>query len=62
MAMKIDLRPGESIEVGDVVIRMVKKSGQLASLVIDAPKSVPIRRADPSGGTTTARQVVVAPA
>ena len=60
MAMKIDLRPGESITVGDIVIRMVKKSGQLASLVIDAPKSVQIKRAEHDNATT--RQVVVAPA
>ncbi|MND20865.1 hypothetical protein D3C76_47970 [compost metagenome] len=43
MALKIDLRPGQSITVGDVTIKMVKKSGQLASLVIEAGKDVPIK-------------------
>lgn len=41
--LKVDLRPGQSIQVGDATIRLVKKSGQVASLVIDADKSVPIK-------------------
>ncbi|WP_288075948.1 carbon storage regulator [Pseudomonas sp.] len=46
MALKIDLRPGQSVQIGDVVVKMVKKSGQVACLVIEADKSVPIRRPD----------------
>ncbi|NTE96694.1 carbon storage regulator [Agrobacterium tumefaciens] len=44
--MKIDLRPGQSVQIGDVTVKMVKKSGQVACLVIEADKSVPIRRPD----------------
>lgn len=44
MAMKIDLRPGQTLMIGDVAVTMVKKSGQLACLVIEADKSVTIRR------------------
>ena len=44
MPLKIDLRPGEKLSIGDVVVTMVKKSGQLACLVIEADKAVPIRR------------------
>lgn len=44
MALKIDLRPGDVLMIGDVTLKMVKKSGQLACIVIDADKSVPIRR------------------
>ena len=46
MALKIDLRPGQSIMVGEVSIKLVKKSGQLACLVIEADKSVQIRRTE----------------
>lgn len=43
MPLKIDVRPGEIITIGDVRIKLEKKSGQLASLVIDAPKDVQIK-------------------
>ncbi|QRE00598.1 hypothetical protein [Pseudomonas phage Itty13] len=43
MALKIDLRPGQSVQIGDVTVKMVKKSGQIASLVIEAPQDVPIK-------------------
>lgn len=43
MALKIDLRPGETLTIGDVRIKMVKKSGQIASLVVEAEKDVPIK-------------------
>lgn len=42
--LKIDLRPGDEIQVGDAIVKMVHKSGQLACLVIDAPKETPIKR------------------
>lgn len=43
MAYKIDLAPGESMTIGDITVKMVKKSGQRASLVITAPKDVAIK-------------------
>ena len=42
MALKIDLRPGEVLTIGGATIKLVKKSGQLASLVIEADLSVRI--------------------
>lgn len=60
--MKIDLRPGQILMVGDVAIKVVKKSGQLASLVIDADRSIPIRRVEEGESLPAPRQVVVAPA
>lgn len=42
--LKIDLRPGEEIKIGDAIVKMIHKSGQLACLVIAAPKTVPIER------------------
>lgn len=44
MALKIDLRPGQAVQVGDVTFKLVKKSGQIACIVIEADKSVAIRR------------------
>lgn len=40
MRFKTCLRPGESLNVGSVTIKMVKKSGQVASLVIEAGREV----------------------
>ncbi|WP_109217594.1 carbon storage regulator [Klebsiella pneumoniae] len=37
-----NLRLGEELRIGDTVVRMVKKSGQVAALVIDAPPEVKI--------------------
>lgn len=37
-----NLRIGEELRIGDAVVRMVKKSGQVAALIIDAPPEVKI--------------------
>lgn len=42
--LKIDLRPGESIRVGDAVITLEEKPGQIARLSVQADKSVPISK------------------
>ncbi len=44
MALKIDLRPGQSLMIGEATVKLVKKSGQLACLIIEADKNVIIRR------------------
>lgn len=47
--LKIDLRPGESIRIGDAVVSVEEKSGQKVRLAVDAARSLPIRRIDPAG-------------
>lgn len=42
--LRIDLRPGESVQVGDAVITLEHKKGSGARLSIDADRSVPIKR------------------
>lgn len=42
--IKVDLRVGESLRIGDAVIVLEQKSGQLARLVIEADKSIPVRK------------------
>lgn len=42
--LKVDLRVGESLKIGTATVRLEKKSGQIATLVIDADRSVPVRR------------------
>ncbi|HEJ7283125.1 CsrA-like regulator [Serratia phage Parlo] len=42
--LKLDIRPGDELKIGDATLRVVKKSGQLISVAIDAPKSVTIRK------------------
>lgn len=47
--LKRDLRPGEELKVGDAIIKIVKKSGQIVSLAIDAPADVRIEKIEPAG-------------
>lgn len=43
--LKIELKPGESVRIGDVaVITLEGKLGKAARLSIDADKSIPIHR------------------
>lgn len=43
--LRIDIKPGESIRIGDVaVITMEKKLGNIARITIEADKSVPVSR------------------
>lgn len=39
---KTDLKPGDTVTIGDSIVRLEKKSGQVARLVIEAPESTPI--------------------
>lgn len=40
--LKRDLKPGEELHIGNAVIKVVKKHGQVVSLAIDAPREVKI--------------------
>ena len=40
--MSIDLKVGETLTIGGATVRLVKKSGQLARLVIVADDATPI--------------------
>ena len=42
--LKIELRIGDSVRIGDAVVTLEDKSGKIARLSIEAPKSVPISR------------------
>lgn len=53
--LKLDLRLGEELHVGDAIIRVVKKYGQAVSLVIDAPKSIDITKKN-AGDTENQRK------
>lgn len=44
MALTVDLKPGQKLQIGDATVTMEAKSGQLARLVIDAPKSVAVKK------------------
>ena len=44
-----DIKPNQAITIGDTTVRLERKSGQIARLVIDAPEQVRItlpRQAD----------------
>ena len=41
--MHVDLKPGQALIVGDSVIRLEKKSGQVARLLIEAAPDTPIK-------------------
>lgn len=43
--LRIDIKPGESIRIGDVaVITLEEKTGKLARLAIEADQKVPVSR------------------
>jgi sRNA-binding carbon storage regulator CsrA len=46
--LKLELRVGESVKIGDAVITLEEKSGKIARLAIEADKSVPIERVQPA--------------
>lgn len=54
-----DIKPNQTITIGDTTVRLERKSGQIARLVIDAPEHVRItlpRQTGPAktGGRTDA--------
>lgn len=56
--LKRDLKPGEELHVGDAVIKVVKKHGQIVSLAIQAPREVKIE-VKGSDGEANTRKVSV---
>lgn len=42
--LKLELRVGESVKIGDAIVTLEDKSGRIARLAIQAEKSVPIQR------------------
>ena len=42
--LAIDLKVGDSIKIGDAVITLEEKSGKYARLIINADKSIPVKR------------------
>jgi len=42
--LRIDLKPNESIQIGDAIVTLESKSGQVARLAVQADKSVPVQR------------------
>lgn len=48
--LKIDLKPGEAISIGNATVRLEAKSGQVARIVIEADKSIPVQRVQQQGG------------
>lgn len=54
--LQIDLKVGESVSIGDTIVTLQAKSGQLARLHIQADKSVPVRRIEPGSGINAAAE------
>lgn len=46
--LKLELRVGESVKIGDAMVTLEDKSGKIARLSIKADKSVPIQRVQPT--------------
>jgi sRNA-binding carbon storage regulator CsrA len=42
--LKLELRVGESVKIGEAIVTLEDKSGRVARLAIKADKSVPIQR------------------
>lgn len=45
--MLFDLQPGERLQVADVLVEFVHKSGRLARLRVSAPRDVKVIKASP---------------
>lgn len=58
--LKRDLKPGEELHVGDAVIKVVKKHGQVVSLAIQAPREVKIEVKGSEGEANTRKVSVSA--
>jgi len=43
MAMFVDIAVGDTLQVGDMVIRLQFKTGKKARLKIDAPKDIDVK-------------------
>ena len=54
--LKIELRVGESVKIGDATVTLEEKSGKIARISIDAPKSVPIHRVQATMASHLAKQ------
>lgn len=46
--LKLDIRVGESVQIGAAVVTLEAKSGQVARLAIQADRSVPVQRVSKS--------------
>ena len=46
MGLQISRRRGESVKIGDDIYITVLRTGNIINLLIDAPKEVPIARAE----------------
>ena len=40
----LELKEGEAVRIGAAIVRLERKSGRSARLVVQAPRSVPVRR------------------
>jgi len=48
-----DIKPNQTITIGDTTVRLERKSGQIARLVIDAPEQVRITLPRQAGSAKT---------
>lgn len=46
--LKLDIRVGESVQIGSAFVTLEAKSGQIARLAIQADKTVPVHRVQKS--------------
>ena len=51
--LTVDLRTNETLTIGEVRVRLERKSGQIARLVIDAPEQVRITLPRQAGSAKT---------
>lgn len=46
MKLALDMKEGEALRIGAALVRLERKSGRSARLVVHAPRSVTVRRSD----------------
>lgn len=56
--LRVDLKVGESLRIGEAILTLEEKSGQLARLAIEADRSIPISRIqDPVAAVASKRGI-----
>ncbi len=58
--LKLELRVGESVKIGDAIVTLEDKSGRIARLAIQADKSVPIHRVQATTAAHLAKNGIAA--
>ncbi len=53
--LHIDMDPGDAIDIGGIIVRVVWKSGTTSKLSVEAPREIPVTRVPSPNGNPKAK-------